>query len=249
MDDRVILLQPAFAPDPDFFHIWPAFRVLRERLLRRWPVDIFRWPCLNGEQLQGGPWECQVAAINQQVGECHHVVDLGTGGTPLLLAMARKPGRSLVAAGSWPSPATIAARGYADQAKALGAIFTIGSNPGQIIPAIMQGADEQTLSRSIEAALASCDRSVLEWMWGRDYQEIDLTGQGLVTIPSLYIAIPVQIAGPEELFDVFQSFAPAAERDEVVDWGIHVHEESGGRELADKVIPFIEKVIAARNAG
>jgi hypothetical protein len=39
---------------------------------------------------------------------------------------------------------------------------------------------------------------------------------------------------------------PGAVRDEVSEWGIHVHEEAGGHELADKVVPFIEGVIAAR---
>ena len=241
-----MLIQPAFSPDPEFFQLWPAFRILRERLQEHWPVDFVRWPTLKGEKAVGGPWECQVNALNDQITPQHHVVDLGTGGTPLLIAMTREPGRSLVCAGNWPSPATIAARGHADQANALGALFSIGSNPGQIIPAIMQGADSQTLERSINTALESCDRSVLEFMWGKEYQETDMTGQAAVAIPSLYIAIPVQIAGPEDLFDVFQSFAPDARRDEVLEWGIHVHEEAGGHELADKVIPFIQEVIAAR---
>ncbi|HET9200378.1 MAG TPA: hypothetical protein VFO84_05310 [Dehalococcoidia bacterium] len=34
--------------------------------------------------------------------------------------------------------------------------------------------------------------------------------------------------------------------DALEDFGIHIHEEAGGHELADKVIPFIEEVIAER---
>jgi hypothetical protein len=246
MDDRVMLIQPAFAPDHRFFQLWPALRILHQRLSDLWPVDLFRWPCLKGEKVVGGPAECQVTALNAQVTDQHHVVDLGTGGTPLLIAMTQNPGRSLVSAGNWPSPGTIAARGDAEQAKALGATFTIGSNPAQIIPAIMQGADPPTIERSIALALESCDRTVLEHMWGKEYQDTDFTGLASVTIPSLYIAIPVMIAGSEKLFDVYQSFAPNAVRDEVSEWGIHVHEEAGGHELAGKVIPFIEEVIAHR---
>jgi hypothetical protein len=66
-------------------------------------------------------------------------------------------------------------------------------------------------------------------------------------IPVLFLTSSATLThGKEERFEVFRRYAPGARHKELKEWGARLHEEAGGHELADKVIPFIQEVIAQR---
>jgi hypothetical protein len=76
-----------------------------------------------------------------------------------------------------------------------------------------------------------------------DYSEVTIKP---TSIPTLYLSLSVLPAG-SEIFAILRRYAPeAVDGGPLNEWGMRLHEEAGGHELADKVIPFIQGVIAAR---
>ncbi|HEX5914930.1 MAG TPA: hypothetical protein VFY54_17565, partial [Rubrobacter sp.] len=74
----------------------------------------------------------------------------------------------------------------------------------------------------------------------------DQAGRWVIDIPALYLASAAPLPGGEGMEKAFRTFFPRARSDELNLWGVKMHEEAAGHEFADKVIAFIETVIAGR---
>jgi hypothetical protein len=65
--------------------------------------------------------------------------------------------------------------------------------------------------------------------------------------PALYLELPVAV--PQyDVVTLLRGYLPNLRTDKLETYGSHLHEEAGGHEVADKVIPFIKEVIAEREA-
>lgn len=246
-DDRFLLLPAGFAPDPATMERLPALRRLVERLAGELPLDVHRWPWLHGEGGNATTPEGVISGIAAAIGPRHHVVDLGTGSDLLLMAVAGSPARSLSVAGFFASAATLRAAGEDSVAAAVAAITAMSVNATQILPVVMQGAAETKLDAIVREVDASYDRGLFSDLI-RQFHETDYTGRALVTTPALYLDLPTPIPNPESLFAVFRRFVPEGRRHTLQQWGVSLHQEGAGDELADAVISFTREVIAAREA-
>jgi hypothetical protein len=247
VDDRILLVPPYWAPDPAVYNNWPMVRTAVVQLQSFLPVDHFRWPSLPGELSEGDPQDCVLEAFHRQLQSWHHVLCL-LASELVLCAVSEKPVRSLIAAAFIPSPATAARSDDDVLAAALTAQNVISSKLSQVVPMLMQGAGETEV-----------DRVIAELRRTSDYKFVGRLRDAVVShprlperpidIPALYLSPAVLVnPGEEPIFAIFRSYAPGARRDELVDWGRRLHDEAGGLELAGKVIPFIQDVIAQREA-
>lgn len=242
-DDRILLVPAGFAPGLETMDILPTFRALRRRLAEFMPVDVYRFPWLHGEEACEGSPEGVASRIAEGIRAEHHVLDLGTGAEILLLALTRRPSRSLVVAGFFSSEATVRGAGQPSVAAAVAAMSALSVNPAQIMPLVMAGADEDLVQR----VLASVDASINKALFAeviRRFHETDFNGALRLTIPALCLEIAFPVPGADRLLDVFRDHVPGAASDVLHEWPMRLHEEAAGHELADKVIPFIEGVIA-----
>jgi hypothetical protein len=218
-------------------------QALLERLRTFLPVDHFRWPSLPGEPCEGDPQDCLVEAFQAQLQPVHH--DLCFVASELiLLALSRNTPRSLTTTAFIPSPATVVDDDVL--ATALTAQNVISRKLSQVVPLIMQGANEA----EVERVTADLRRT-------SNYDFVARLRDAFVThpraperpleVPVLYLSPALQVnPGEEPIFTLFRSFVPEARHGSLTEWGLRIHEEDGGHELADKVIPFIQGVIAAR---
>ncbi|MEX2237711.1 MAG: hypothetical protein WEB00_09275 [Dehalococcoidia bacterium] len=242
-DDRILLLPPAFAFDPVMVDLWRGFRTLIDQLEAHFPVDLFHW----------SPEEGQVAETPEQVIDLiegairpqHHVVDLGTACQMLLVALTRRPARSLTTAGLFSSAATLEAAGEFALAAALTAVTALAITPAQIVPLAMEGAAPRDVETAIAAAELGIERANYHQLLAR-FHETDFTGRTTVDIPVLCLDVPFPTPGADRLFELFKESIPNARRDELLIWPMRMQEAAGGRELAGKVIAFIQSVIAER---
>ena len=179
-----------------------------------------------------------------QLQPVHHVLCF-VGSEVILLALSRKPIRSLTTTAFIPSPATVV--GDDVLATALTAQNVISRKLSQVVPLIMQGATEG----EVESVIADLRRtSNYDFVAGLrdDFVSKPRAPERPLDIPALYLSPAVQVnPGEEPIFAIFRSFVPRAQRGVLTEWGLRIQEEDGGHELADKVIPFIEEVIATRN--
>jgi hypothetical protein len=111
--------------------------------------------------------------------------------------------------------------------------------------AIMRGANEADVKAAIGEVGRSLERPLL-----RDVVT-DLLGREprpvrILNIPVLYLISPAAPnVGKEERWEVFRRYVPTARYLELNEFG-GLHEEAGGLELADRVIPFIQEAVAQR---
>jgi phosphotransferase system HPr-like phosphotransfer protein len=210
-------------------------------------VDIFRWPWLRGQEPSGSDPEQVVERLEAAIRPQHHLVDLGTGSELLLIALGRRPARSLSVAGFFASAATLKTAGEHGLAAAVLAVTALSVTPAQIVRIAMQGAAEDETRAAVTSVEASVDKELFANVIRR-YHATDFTGRVQIDLPALYLQMLVPVPGSDRLDQVFKRMAPAAEMGELELWPSQVYEEAGGHELADKVIPFIQKVIAERGA-
>jgi hypothetical protein len=247
VDDRILLVPPDWTPDPAVYCRWPMVHACLEKLQSFLPVDHFRWPSLPGEPCEGDPQECVIQAFGSQLRRDHHVLCF-VANEVVLSALVRNPVRSLTTATFIPSPATAAGRDDT-LAAALTAQNVISRKLSQIVPMIMQGAD-----------VAEVDRVIADLRRTTNYDFVARLRDAVVNkprapdplsdLPTLYLSPALGInPGEEPIFAIFRSFVPGARHDFLTEWGLRLHEEAGGQELADKVIPFIQKVIVGRGGG
>jgi hypothetical protein len=80
-------------------------------------------------------------------------------------------------------------------------------------------------------------------------RDLDLSKRVRLGIPVLYLETPMPFPSPPELrLQIFRSMAPDLRHEVLNEWPLRMQEEAGGEELAGKVIPFIQEVIAEREA-
>jgi hypothetical protein len=247
MGDRILLIPALFTPDPLVIEKWPAFRALLLRLRQFLPVDFFRWPTLKGEQAVGAGADCVLRALHAQVRPEHHILQLQAASGELTLeALADRPARSLVSVGFAPSPNVAAALGATDLARAMDATYAILSpNLHQIFEVLMSGAEEDEIGRAVSEVTVTSNPDIGRAI-GADVQTREPPPLRPLNVHALYLFVPAPIPMPEARFEIFRRFIPLARHDELHEWGIHLHKEEGGHELANKVIPFIQEVIAER---
>jgi hypothetical protein len=244
--DRILLIPTAWAPDPSVFEKWPALRVLMERLRAFLPLDILLQPSLKGQPREDSAAKTYERAIREQVRAVHHVLDLSGLPQNFLRAMADPAIRSLVVAGFIPSQSFAQEAGDPLLVTALQVVRGVTTNPAQMVPLTMQGADEADIQRAIADL-----NQILDVDFLRRYTD-ERRAAGGTSIPScqapaLYLSISFIIPGGERLFELFRRMAPRAEDGgQLHEWPSQLQKESAGQELADKAIPFIERVIAER---
>jgi phosphotransferase system HPr-like phosphotransfer protein len=120
-------------------------------------VDIFRWPWLRGQEPSGSDPEQVVERLEAAIRPQHHLVDLGTGSELLLIALGRRPARSLSVAGFFASAATLKTAGEHGLAAAVLAVTALSVTPAQIVRIAMQGADEDETREAVASVEASVD--------------------------------------------------------------------------------------------
>jgi class 3 adenylate cyclase len=245
VDDRILLIPPLYAPDWNVIETWPAGHAFSLRLKAFLPLDILLWPTLKGQRCEGDtPTEWVLNALRRQIRPEHHVLAI-VSGEALLMALGEHPARSLIISGFFPSPTALAARGENTLAGAMVGVQAILSNPLQLMRAVMAGADEDVVERAAHEVALSLDRPVLENVQADEPLRNPQTAATL-SLPTLYLRLPTPTPGMEERFAFFRSYIPDARHDELHEWGLHMHQEEGGHELANKVISFIEEAIASR---
>jgi hypothetical protein len=248
VDDRILFIPTVWAPNPESFERWAAARILLERLRAFLPVDIFIWPTAR----RGQPPETGIENANQAIRASlranHHVVAPGHGDT-LLAALDTRfvELRSLVVAGFFPSPATLRACGLDSMSGAMEGVYhTLRLGVAQLVPISMQGASEEEIQEIVNLFEGDVDRGRLQSAidLGSIYNALE--DPPLVSVPALYLTLPLAIPGAEEMADLFRRFVPNTEVHSLSVWGLQQHREEGGIELAEKVIAFIQRVIAER---
>jgi hypothetical protein len=243
MDDRILFLPLPWTPDPAVYEKWPASRALLSRLRSFLPVDTVIWPTLKGQEVVGDTQDCMANALRARLRPEHHVLSVVSSNW-LLEVLGETRARSLVASGFFPSPSVMAARGDTTLASAMLGTLSVFLNPTQFMRVVMTGADDFVIEQAARDVRLTFDRDLLERIWA-DPRTNDRPPRTL-SIPTLYLTLPVRTPGADEVFAYFRSVVPGARHDELHEWGFHLQEETGGHELADKVIAFIEEVIAAR---
>jgi hypothetical protein len=242
--DRILLIPAVWAPDPSVFEKWPALRALMQRLRAFLPVDILLWPSLKGQAREDSAVKTHEQAIRRQVRAVHHVLDVS--GLPQHLLRADPAIRSLVVAGFIPSQAIARAADDPLLITALQAARGVAANPAQMIPLTMQGATEADIERTIAEVNRTLDIDFLR-RFTDERRAAATTAIPTSQAPALYLSIALTIPGGEKLFEIFQRIAPNAEDGgQLQQWPSELHREGAGYELADKAIPFIERVIAER---
>ena len=250
MDDRIFLVRSIWCGGAHVYNRWPAVRAQGERLRSFLPVDEFVWPFHHGESADD-PVEATLERMASAITPNHHVVDDGgTGGEGLLLALTRSgvQPRSLVYNGFFAQSATLRSAGFPDAATAISVAWQVVSNPNQVAGVCMQDAAEE-------------DRKAMSLAMQQDVNQADLVkyveGIGLLhpyenvsrlRCPSLYLELPVAVPGTEQNEAILSHYLADLRVEPLLLYGLRLHEEAGGHEVADKVIPFIKEVIAAREA-
>jgi hypothetical protein len=246
VDDRILLIPTTWAPDAQVWETWPSLQVLLGRLKSFLPVDLYRWPTLRGEQpAEGNAAEASLATLKGAMKPYHHVVNLSFTGWALARALEEARPRSIVFAGLMPSPRAVRAVGGPELEGAVNIVFAVSKNPGQMLRITMQGAPEEQVVEETRRLESTLDRSVLEEIIDVTSQA-DYAGLPSYTVPTLYLATQVAVPGAEYAQEILKSWLTDVREDVLYEWPLRLHEETGGRELADKVIPFIQEVITAR---
>jgi hypothetical protein len=247
VDDRILLIPTTWAPDPGVWNGWPSLQVLLARLRSFLPVDIFAWPTLRGQEVAGNAAEAAVAALNDSLTPQHHIVNLSFTGWALARVLQGTEPRSIVFVGLMPSPRAIHDVGGPELEGAVNIVFAVSKNPGQMLRITMQGAGEERIIEETRRLESTLDRSTLEAIID-ETAGAHYAGIAPVSVPALYLQTAVEVPGAEYAPPILRSWLPHLREDVLREWGLRLHEEGGGQELAGKVIPFIEEVIAARGA-
>ena len=245
MDDRILFVPPVFAPDPDVLRSWASTGILIARLEERWPVDFVRWPTLKGESRAGAGWGMLVNTVRGIARPEHHVVDISFGGGSLVVALEATPPRSFCVAGFVGTLATLRDAGHPELADATQLSQSIMTRPGQFLPFIMEGAsreDVEIAERQLEATL---DKELLAAVF-EAVADVLVVGLATLEVPSMFFVLPAPFPGGEIEYEIYRTLAPGIERADLSIWPGRLHLPDGGNELADRVIPFIHEVIAAR---
>lgn len=241
MDDRILFVPPVFAPDPDVVGRWPAVRVFLQRVQEIWPVDVVRLPTIKGES---GEFP---AALAGPLKPQHHIVAYSLADIALP-ALSAQPPRSLTTTSFVASRGTMLASGGSLAASSAQMMFEVSLRPAQLLPSLFQGADVAQVDSILAEVEETRDRAMMERVVEAMGAMTDHTGRWVIDVPALYLASAAPLPGREGMENVFRTFFPRARSDELTLWGVRMHDEAAGHEFADKVVAFVEEVIAEREA-
>jgi hypothetical protein len=250
VDDRILFVPPSWSPDPAVLEMFAAFQALLARLRAFLPVDIFIWPWLKTQKLTGTGTECLFNAIRDQVRPHHHVLQAPSGyGEAFLEVLAERQPRSLVVFGFNPSLRTVALLTGGATPPGLQAFWEVSLRDAtQLLRLVMAGADEADIQRIAQARDRSYDRE-LALAVGSEFEIREPAAVQTLDVPALYLsATEILSTSKDERFAVFRRYVPGARHEELKESAPRWYEEAGGHELANKVIPFIQEVIAQREA-
>jgi hypothetical protein len=236
-----------WAPDWRTYRPGGAVATLLSELEAFLPLDVFEQPTLKGSRRHADDVAGFIAVLRSDIKPGHHVVEVGGGpGEPVLLAVAGSPARSVTICGLYPTPKSLARRGDQELAQAVEAMYmTLVNNPGQALSVVMQDADDSTREAALRRIEETVDRAALRRL-GESLATAQLSIEQQVTVPALYLGLSHRIPANSGQIDIFREYAPGARYDELEMWGPFGHLEAAGYELAGKVIPFIQEVIAER---
>jgi class 3 adenylate cyclase len=257
VDERILYL-PGWLFSPAGYEQLPACKAALDSLRSALPVDVFSWPWVEGAEPAEPTWEGTVSAIRKAASPGCHLVASGPASVPAaLMSLDRNAGgvRSFIASGMSPPVATLRALGMdtlADVAEAPQVNIDTRPQAGragrartsyQFVRLIAMGASEEEIRREQQlfAAQRLDDNHVAATT--RSFDELDMVELApLVTVPSLYLEYPTQMAQWSGMAEVFLRFAPGAEVDELASWGQAMHDSESGKEFAAKCLGFIGMV-------
>jgi hypothetical protein len=117
--------------------------------------------------------------------------------------------------------------------------------PGQAFPVLMEGADPRQVHSIVSALEGVMDRQAHIEVTA-DFIETDFLGKARVDVPILCLEPATNV--PSAPPDLLRYLASDVREGRLQEWGTRLQDEEGGHELADKLIPFIQQVIAEREA-
>ncbi|HET9200782.1 MAG TPA: hypothetical protein VFO84_07395 [Dehalococcoidia bacterium] len=235
-----VLFVPSWAMSPRTVEELPAVRQALDDFRAHYEVDVFTHPWVKGDRDSDCSWSGQIAAIDAQLSEDHHLVVMGTCVAAALLAATKKRPRSFIAAGMVTPPGTLHALGHSELANVFISAWEGGSSY-QYTRLVMEGAPEELWDRYAHMMDADID-------WPRFLDELDsfraanlLQHKPDLAAPALYLESPLRVAGYAEQRDAFLKFVPHSEVAELQIWPGQLHEKASGRDLSQKAIAFIQR--------
>ena len=239
MPERVLFV-PNWAMSPRAAEELPGVRQALDDLRALYEVDVYVHPWVKGRD-DDCSWDGQIRKLRGQIAEGCHLVVMGTGvAAALLAASGPTPPRSFTAAGMVTPPATLHALGHSELANVFVSAWE-GRSAYQYVRLVMEGASEDMWDRYAHMMDAEVD-------WARFSAELDtfraanlLQVKPNLKAPALYLDSPLRVAGYAEQRDAFVALVPHAEVVDLAVWPGHLHEKESGRDLSQKVIPFLRR--------
>jgi hypothetical protein len=240
MRERVLFV-PIWTISAECCETIAGIRALLDDLRARFEVEVFQSPARR-ERLASEPtMEAALGVFERALPENGHVLTMG-GSTALVLAALGRTARSvrsLSAAGMWVPGATLRALGRADIADV--AVGTPNFNSSyQYFRLVMEGASDEQIDAAARQANADIDGAFAADL-STPLSALNLTREPPVRVPTLYLDSPLPVAGFAEMTDLFVSLVPHAEVQPLERWPGRLHERATGRDVSEKVIPFIRK--------
>lgn len=248
MDDRILLIDVGWISPAARRH-FPGVLVVYERLGAFLPTDEFAWP-FHRPETTNRAWEDTLQRFQQSVTPQHHVVDMrGWGGETFLLAIARAgvTPRSVVLAGFYPRVRALREAGWSEAAAGAAAYYRMATNPGQILGSVTNIGELERAAISEELQRDVDFRGVHDYHMGPPQE--DLSQIGPLNCPALYLSLPGYQPAREHHAELLRQYLPQLEVGSLQIHGLDLKDEAGGHELADKVIPFLQKSIVRRGDG
>jgi hypothetical protein len=248
VDDRILFAPWPWAPTPEVVGRWPAVRVLLQRLREKWPLDLVRWPTIKGETDDSeDARETMRHVLSAALRAEHHIVANGMGDY-WLEVLARNPPQSVTATTLVASPGTLLASGGSLAESSVRVLrMEMSRRPGALLPALFQGAEPGLVESLVHQVEETTDQLLVSRLIAESLEDMDdHSGRWVIDVPALYLAPAALLPGHEPMERAFKTFFPRTAVSELALWGLKMQEEDAGDEFADKVIPFIQKVIAER---
>jgi class 3 adenylate cyclase len=254
------LFVPSLMASPRGAETIPASAYAIEQLRSYFDVDVFAWPHVHGGADVPPTWQGAVGALREAFSPGVHVLSMETSTPIAVMALAGDSdsdaggrtsratrvelARSFATAGISFSPATLRSLGMGAMAQAASA-GSLFNRSYQWVRHVMQGANEDEWTRYAQALDAD-----INWQYFAEfrasYDSLDLVAEKpLVNIPTLYLDKPPgkSVFGAEIRQRVFKTFVPDAETRELrEEWGNRLQDARTGRDFADPVISFIQRL-------
>ena len=245
MPERLLLVPP-WAFSPEATRLIPATRAARAALEERFEIDIVRWPMIRGEQLANKTWEAAVIAIERLLTPGCHVVCTGGSATSAIEAISRDGSRagSLVIEGLLLPQATLLAAGFDNLAALVPLVLPQDKAWAHQVARLILAEAPDEASRLADQIVNDVDWDVVRTLsrsWA-SWNMFDDMPQ--VSVPTLFLAAGLPVAGYDETLALLRRFAPDTEVGQLQLWPTRNDLSEAGIELAEKVISFIDRTRA-----